>query len=168
MGTTKKERIYSKLLVARPIVPMGKDIGFLPGGKIDKLENWMHPITDNLDFLSAAGGKDNYKYFIDQGLIEVEALTFIRGRSMPNIYFIIDEAQNLTQHEVKTIITRAGEGSKIILTGDPYQIDNHYLDESSNGLSIVSEKFKNETIAGHITLTKGERSMLATRAAELL
>jgi len=163
-----EERIYSKLLVARPIVPMGKDIGFLPGGKIDKLENWMHPITDNLDFLSAAGGKDNYKYFIDQGLIEVEALTFIRGRSMPNIYFIIDEAQNLTQHEVKTIITRAGEGSKIILTGDPYQIDNHYLDESSNGLSIVSEKFKNETIAGHITLTKGERSMLATRAAELL
>ncbi len=163
-----EERIYSKLLVARPIVPMGKDIGFLPGGKIDKLENWMHPITDNLDFLSAAGGKDNYKYFIDQGLIEVEALTFIRGRSMPNIYFIIDEAQNLTQHEVKTIITRAGEGSKIILTGDPYQIDNHYLDESSNGLSIVSEKFKKENIAGHITLTKGERSMLATRAAELL
>ncbi len=163
-----EERIYSKLLVARPIVPMGKDIGFLPGGKIDKLENWMHPITDNLDFLSAAGGKDNYKYFIDQGLIEVEALTFIRGRSMPNIYFIIDEAQNLTQHEVKTIITRAGEGSKIILTGDPYQIDNHYLDESSNGLSIVSEKFKKENIAGHITLTKGERSILATRAAELL
>lgn len=163
-----EERIYSKLLVARPIVPMGKDIGYLPGGKIDKLENWMHPITDNLDFLSAAGGKDNYKYFIDQGLIEVEALTFIRGRSMPNIYFIIDEAQNLTQHEVKTIITRAGEGSKIILTGDPYQIDNHYLDESSNGLSIVSEKFKNETVAGHITLNKGERSLLATRAAELL
>jgi PhoH-like ATPase len=163
-----EERIYSKLLVARPIVPMGKDIGFLPGGKIDKLENWMHPITDNLDFLSTAGGKDNYKYFIDQGLIEVEALTFIRGRSMPNIYFIIDEAQNLTQHEVKTIITRAGEGSKIILTGDPYQIDNHYLDESSNGLSIVSEKFKKENIAGHITLTKGERSILATRAAELL
>lgn len=163
-----EERVYSKLLVARPIVPMGKDIGFLPGGKLDKLENWMHPITDNLDFLSTAGGKDNYKYFVEQGLIEVEALTFIRGRSMPNIYFIIDEAQNLTQHEVKTIITRAGEGSKIVLTGDPYQIDNHYLDESSNGLSIAAEKFKGEAIAGHITLTKGERSLLATRAAELL
>jgi len=162
------ERIYSKLLVARPIVPMGKDIGFLPGGKLDKLENWMQPITDNLDFLSAAGGKDNYKYFIEQGLIEVEALTYIRGRSLPNIYFIIDEAQNLTPHEVKTIVTRAGEGSKIILTGDPYQIDNHYLDESSNGLSTISEKFKQEIIAGHITLTKGERSNLATRAAELL
>ncbi len=162
------ERIYSKLLVARPIVPMGKDIGYLPGGKLDKLENWMQPITDNLDFLSAAGGKDNYKYFIDQGLIEVEALTYIRGRSMPNIYFIIDEAQNLTSHEIKTIVTRAGEGSKIILTGDPYQIDNHYLDESSNGLSTISEKFKQETIAGHISLTKGERSALATRASELL
>ncbi|MEZ7891027.1 MAG: PhoH family protein [Candidatus Wallbacteria bacterium] len=162
------ERIYSKLLVARPIVPMGKDIGFLPGGKYDKLESWMQPITDNLDFLSSAGGKDNYKYFIDQGLIEVEALTYIRGRSMPNIYFIIDEAQNLTPHEIKTIVTRAGEGSKIILTGDPYQIDNHYLDESSNGLSTVAEKFKNEAISGHITLTKGERSTLATRASELL
>lgn len=163
-----EEKVYKKLLVARPIVPMGKDIGYLPGSKEDKLSNWMQPITDNLDFLFAQTGKDQYSYLQQQGLLEVEALTYIRGRSMPKCYFIIDEAQNLSIHEVKTIITRAGEGSKLIFTGDPYQIDNSYLDESSNGLSVASEKFRGANIAGHIMLKKGERSKLATLGSELL
>ena len=163
-----EEKIYQKLLVARPIVPMGKDIGYLPGSKNEKLSNWMQPITDNLDFLFSQTGREQYSYLQEQGLLEVEALTYIRGRSLPKCYFIIDEAQNLTIHEIKTIVTRAGEGSKIIFTGDPYQIDNTYLDESSNGLSVVSERFKHTTIAGHIRLNKGERSKLATLGAELL
>ncbi len=163
-----EEKQYQKLLVARPIIPMGKDIGYLPGSKNDKLSNWMQPITDNLDFLFAHTGKEQYRYLQEQGLLEVEALTYIRGRSLPKCFFIIDEAQNLSIHEIKTIITRAGEGSKIIFTGDPYQIDNTYLDESSNGLSVVSERFKQTTLAGHMKLNKGERSKLATLGAELL
>lgn len=163
-----EDKTYQKLLVARPIIPMGKDIGYLPGSKGEKLSNWMQPITDNLDFLFAQTGKDQYRYLQEQGLLEVEALTYIRGRSLPRCYFIIDEAQNLSTHEIKTIITRAGEGSKIVFTGDPYQIDNSYLDESSNGLSVVSERFKQSSIAGHIMLNKGERSKLATLGSELL
>jgi PhoH-like ATPase len=163
-----EEKKYQKLVVMRPIVPMGKDIGYLPGSKEDKLSNWMQPITDNLEILFANRGKDSYSYIFDKGLIEVEALTYIRGRSLPNCYIIIDEAQNLTPHEIKTIITRAGDNTKIVFTGDPYQIDNGYLDEYSNGLSIVANRFMEQPIHGHITLTKGERSELATLGAQLL
>lgn len=163
-----EEKKYQKLVVMRPIVPMGNDIGYLPGTKGDKLSNWMQPITDNLEILFANKGKDSYSYIFDKGLIEIEALTYIRGRSLPNCYIIIDEAQNLTPHEIKTIITRAGDNTKIVFTGDPYQIDNGYLDEYSNGLSIVANRFMEQSIHGHITLTKGERSELATLGAKLL
>jgi PhoH-like ATPase len=163
-----EEEKYDRLLVARPIVPMGKDIGYLPGDKSDKLRNWMQPITDNLQFLFSNYSKQNFEYLIDKKLLEIEALTYIRGRSLPKSYIIIDEAQNLTPHEIKTIITRAGEGTKIVLTGDPFQIDNQYLDESSNGLSHVAEKLKFSSLTGHIYLQKGERSTLATLGAEYL
>jgi PhoH-like ATPase len=168
-------RAFARLVVSRPVFPLGKDIGFLPGDIEEKLKPWMQPIRDNLDFLmgtSAAAtrgkGRKDLQSLFDLGMIEVEPLTYIRGRSMPNQFLIVDEAQNLTPHEIKTIITRAGEGTKIVLTGDPYQIDNPYIDSSSNGLSYVVERFKEETIAGHITLIKGERSDLAELAATLL
>jgi PhoH-like ATPase len=168
-------RAFARLVVSRPVFPLGKDIGFLPGDIEEKLKPWMQPIRDNLDFLmgtSAATtrgkGRKDLQSLFDLGMIEVEPLTYIRGRSMPNQYLIVDEAQNLTPHEIKTIITRAGEGTKIVLTGDPYQIDNPYIDSSSNGLSYVVERFKEEPIAGHITLIKGERSDLAELAATLL
>lgn len=162
------EKKYERLLVARPIVPMGKDIGYLPGNKEDKLQNWMQPVTDNLEFLFSNYSQHSYQYLMDQKLLEIEALTYIRGRSLPKAYIIIDEAQNLSPHEVKTIVTRAGRDTKIVLTGDPHQIDSQYLDESSNGLSYIAEKMKASGIAGHIYLQKGERSELATLAAELL
>ncbi|WP_026485992.1 PhoH family protein [Caldanaerobius polysaccharolyticus] len=166
---TQDERVYSKLLVARPVVPMGKDLGYLPGDKNEKLRPWMQPIYDNMEYLFS--GKKNMK--IDDiivGLknIEIEALTYIRGRSIPHQFIIIDEAQNLTRHEVKTIISRVGEGSKIVLIGDPEQIDNPYLDSSSNGLTQVVEAFKEQPLAGHVMLVKGERSKLAELAAGLL
>jgi len=163
-----EEKIYKRMIVARPIVPMGKDIGYLPGTKEEKLRNWMQPVTDNLELLFSRNSGSSYQYLVESKVIEIEALTYIRGRSLPNSYIIIDEAQNLTPHEIKTIITRAGEGTKIVLTGDPYQIDNQYLDESSNGLSYVAEKFREQQIAAHIVLKKGERSELATIAAEIL
>jgi len=162
------EKVYKRLIVSRPVIPMGKDIGYLPGGKDEKMGSWMQPITDNLDYLFGADIKKEYSYLYENKLIQVEALTYIRGRSLPDSYIIIDEAQNLTSHEVKTIITRAGENTKIVLTGDPFQIDIPYLDESNNGLSYVAEKFKNEPIAGRIVLNKGERSILASKGAELL
>ncbi len=162
-----EEGAYKKLLVARPVIPMGQDIGYLPGSKDEKLRFWMQPITDNLEFLFN-GDMSNYEMFKDKGMIELEALTYIRGRSLPNTFFIIDEAQNLTPHEVKTIITRAGEGSKIILTGDPYQIDNQYLTAADNGLSYAAIKFKGQELAANIALQKGERSKLADLAASLL
>ncbi len=172
---TIESRAFLRLVVSRPVFPMGKDIGFLPGDIEEKLKPWMQPIRDNLDFLvgssggpGRAKGKKDLQSLFDLGMIEVEPLTYIRGRSMPNQYLIVDEAQNLTPHEIKTIITRAGEGTKIVLTGDPYQIDNPYIDSSSNGLSYVVERFKEEAIAGHITLVKGERSDLAELAATLL
>jgi PhoH-like ATPase len=168
-------RSYQRLVVSRPVFPLGKDIGFLPGDIEEKLRPWMQPIRDNLDFLmgtspAVARGKSrkDLQSFFDLGMIEVEPLTYIRGRSMPNQYLIVDEAQNLTPHEIKTIITRAGEGTKVVLTGDPYQIDNPYIDSSSNGLTFVVERFKEEPISGHITLMKGERSDLAELAATLL
>jgi len=168
-------RSFQRLVVSRPVFPLGKDIGFLPGDIEDKLRPWMQPIRDNLDFLIGASasagrakGKKDLQSLFDLGMIEVEPLTYIRGRSMPNQYLIVDEAQNLTPHEIKTIITRAGEGTKIVMTGDPYQIDNPYIDSSSNGLTYVVDRFKEEPIAGHITLVKGERSDLAELAATLL
>ncbi|MGE5173645.1 MAG: PhoH family protein [Betaproteobacteria bacterium] len=172
---TIEARAFQRLVVSRPVFPLGKDIGFLPGDIEEKLRPWMQPIRDNLDFLMGASavagrakGKKDLQSLFDLGMIEVEPLTYIRGRSMPNQYLIVDEAQNLTPHEIKTIITRAGEGTKVVLTGDPYQIDNPYIDSSSNGLTFVVERFKEEPIAGHISLVKGERSDLAELAATLL
>ena len=163
---------YSKLYIARPIIPMGKDLGFLPGNEKDKLRPWMQPIFDNIEFLSdVKGDKAGEKVITgleSMGLLKVEALTYIRGRSMPNAFIVIDEAQNLTPLEIKTIITRVGENTKIVFTGDPYQIDSAYLDANTNGLTYMADKLKNEKIAGHITLVKGERSPLAEIAAKLL
>ena len=163
--------LYRKLVVSRPIFPMGRDLGFLPGDISEKLNPWMKPIFDNLEFLVGMNGADaqhTVKTLLEQRLIEVEPLTYIRGRSLPNQFFIVDESQNLTPHEIKTVITRAGQGTKIVMTGDPYQIDNPYVDVKSNGLSYVIERFKTSPLAGHITLRKGERSELAELAATLL
>jgi PhoH-like ATPase len=164
---------YARLLVSRPIFPLGKDVGFLPGTIEEKLNPWMQPIFDNLEYIFATGrtrmssGRD-WAELVASGTLQVEPLTYIRGRSLPNQFLIVDEAQNLTPHEVKTIITRCGADTKIVLTGDPYQIDNPYVDAASNGLTIVAQRFRDERISGHITLAKGERSELAERATELL
>ena len=170
-----EEDIYHKLLVSRPVYPLGRDIGFLPGDIEEKLNPWMQPIYDNVEFLLGFSGKADgkkegrsYTEMIDLGYIEIEPLTYIRGRSIPGQYMIVDEAQNLTPHEVKTIITRCGDGTKVVLTGDPYQIDNPYVDQTNNGLIHVANRFKQERLAGHITLSKGERSPLAELAANLL
>ncbi len=167
------DRAYDRLLIARPVIPMGKDLGYLPGDVDEKMRPWMQPIFDNLDFILGAGMEEaaprgGYQELINQKILHVEPLTYIRGRSIPRQFIVIDEAQNLTPHEVKTIITRAGEGTKIVLTGDPYQIDNPYVDSNSNGLSYLVDHFKEETISAHVTLTKGERSFLAETAARLL
>ncbi|MFT4979233.1 MAG: PhoH-like ATPase, partial [Myxococcota bacterium] len=144
----------------------------------EKLNPWMKPIFDNLEFLFSSGDEDketarrgsqsSYQHLIDQGLVQVEPLTYIRGRSMPHQFMLVDEAQNLTPHEVKTVVSRAGEGTKIVLTGDPYQIDNPYVDATSNGLSHVVERFKDSPLAGHVTLKKGERSELSELATKVL
>ena len=167
--------LYERILVSRPIVPMGKDIGYMPGGKDEKLAVWMQPIYDNLEFLLQNGGKKDQQSVrrrLDDmrrnHQLELEALTYIRGRSIPNQFIIVDEAQNLTPHEVKTIISRAGEGSKIVLTGDPEQIDNPYLDAESNGLCYAVERLKGSPMHGHVILRKSERSDLAGLAASLL
>lgn len=163
---------YSRLLVSRPVQPMGKDLGFLPGDVNEKLAPWMQPIFDNMDFLfgqKAPGTHGNsYESLIDNGLLHIEPLTYIRGRSIPGQYLIVDEAQNLSPHEVKTIITRAGEGTKIVLTGDPQQIDSPYLDEVNNGLSYCVDRLKSEGIIGHTILVAGERSALSEVASKLL
>lgn len=163
---------YSKLYIARPIIPMGKDLGYLPGDEKEKLRPWIQPIFDNIEFLSdVKGDKAGEKVIAgleSMGLLKIEALTYIRGRSIPNGFIIIDEAQNLTPLEIKTIITRAGENTKIVFTGDPYQIDSAYLDANTNGLTYMAEKLKDEEIVGHVTLVKGERSPLAEIAAKLL
>jgi len=170
---TMEEQVYQKMLVSRPVFPLGKDIGFLPGTVEEKLNPWMQPIYDNVEFLMGLSRADkkagrSYRELIDLGLVAIEPLTYIRGRSIPNQYIVVDEAQNLTPHEVKTIITRVGDNTKIVLTGDPYQIDNPYVDSTSNGLVHVVNKFKHERLAGHITLTKGERSALAELASNVL
>ncbi|OIQ20871.1 MAG: phosphate starvation-inducible protein PhoH [Bacteriovorax sp. MedPE-SWde] len=168
---TINQEKYSRLLVSRPIQPMGKDLGYLPGDVNDKLGPWMQPIFDNMDFLfdqRRAGTNSSYEDLMDNGLLHIEPLTYIRGRSIPGQYLIVDEAQNLSPHEVKTIVTRAGEGTKIVLTGDPQQIDSPYLDEVNNGLAYVVERLKTEEIISHATLTVGERSPLSEIASKLL
>ena len=160
------DRKYKKIVVSRPVQPLGKDIGFLPGTMEEKMMPWLMPLQDNLEFI--LGDKTQFKTYFEKGTIEIEALTYIRGRSISNAFIIIDEAQNLTAHEVKTIITRVGEGTKIILTGDIEQIDNIYTNETSNGLTYAIEKFKNSELVGHITFKKGERSKIATLASKVL
>jgi len=167
---------YERLLVSRPIIPMGKDIGYLPGTKDEKLNLWMQPIFDNLTYLMRHDRRNEDDGHVQQKVdkllknqqVELEALTYIRGRSIPRQFVIVDEAQNLTPHEVKTIISRAGENTKMVFTGDPQQIDNPYLDSASNGLSYAVEKLKGHSIFGHITLNKSERSPLSAIAAEYL
>jgi len=161
------DKTYKKLIVSRPVQPMGRDIGFLPGTLEEKMMPWIAPIQDNLEFLMG-DDKEHMKMLQEQGTIEIEALTFIRGRSISNAFIIIDEAQNLTMHELKTIITRVGEGTKIILTGDIEQIDSSFLDATNNGLTYAVEKFKPYELAGHVSLQKGERSSVATLAATVL
>lgn len=180
-GMTKvfTEQRYDKLLVARPIMPMGRDIGYLPGDKDEKLSAWMQPIFDNLEYLMSTRGvghqvadskpiEQRIKQFMNTGQLVLEPLTYIRGRSIPMQFMIVDEAQNLTPHEVKTIVSRVGEGTKIILTGDVAQIDNPYLDASSNGMSYLIERLKGQPQVGHVTLAKSERSELASLAADKL
>ncbi|HEY9624264.1 MAG TPA: PhoH family protein [Crinalium sp.] len=176
------ERIYSRLLISRPIVPMGRDLGYLPGDVGEKLTPWMQPLYDNFDLIfgtqdpsdkrgsseKRGAWRRGHEELLELGLLQIEPLTYIRGRTIPKQFLIVDEAQNLTPHEVKTILTRAGEGTKVVLTGDPDQIDNPYVDAASNGLTYVADRFKQEALAGHITLQKGERSDLAERAAMLL
>jgi len=158
---------YRRIIISRPVQPLGKDIGFLPGTMEEKMLPWLKPIQDNIRHLMG-DDRTMLEAYVEKGKIEVEALTYIRGRSISNAFVIIDEAQNLTAHEVKTIITRIGENTKIVLTGDIEQIDNVYTNETSNGLTYAVEKFKESELAGHITFRKGERSKLATAAAKLL
>lgn len=170
---TVDENIYSRVLVSRPTLPLGKDIGFLPGTVEEKLTPWMYPIADNVELIMRLGNRSNrtirgFRELVEMGILVIEPLTYIRGRSIHNQFLIIDEAQNLTPHEIKTIITRAGDGSKIVVTGDPYQIDNPYIDSSSNGLTYVVERLKEQDITAHITFTRGERSRLSELAANLL
>jgi len=191
------EHLYERLLVTRPVISLGKEIGFLPGSLEEKMGPWMQPIIDNLDFLLSGSGEEegrqpmrggggsgggvggnrpgshrgprsNWTDLKGMGLLEVEAISYIRGRSIPRQFMVVDEAQNLTPHEVKTIVTRVGEGTKIVFTGDPYQIDNPYVDAESNGLTWLVERFKGQALAGHVTLIRGERSELAELAANLL
>jgi len=175
---TLRHHQYDKILVTRPVIPMGKDIGYLPGAKDEKLSHWMQPIFDNLSYLlrdgkneageTSRGTHKRVEEMQRSGVLEMEALTYIRGRSIPRQYVVVDEAQNLTPHEVKTVISRAGEGTKMILCGDPCQIDNPYLDADSNGLSYAVERLKSHVIHGHVMLRKSERSVLAALAAEYL
>lgn len=167
------EGLYKKILVSRPIMPLGKDIGFLPGTKEEKIYHWMQPIYDNLEYLCEymdgdENGEETKKWILESQKIEMEAVTYIRGRSLSKTFIIIDEAQNLTPHEVKAIISRAGKGTKVILTGDPSQIDNPYLDKDSNALTYIVGKFKHQAIYGHVLLERTERSELAGIAADVL
>ncbi|MBP7146830.1 MAG: PhoH family protein [Acidobacteria bacterium] len=170
---TVEKPSYRRLVVARPIYPMGRDLGYLPGDMDEKLRPWMQPIFDNLEFLLGefgSAGPDGHpiEQLMDRGLLEIEALTYIRGRSLPRQFMIVDEAQNLTPHEVKTVITRAGEDTKVVLTGDPDQIDNPYVDAASNGLSYAAQRLRGEALAGTVFLSRGERSALAEMAADRL
>lgn len=167
---TLEQSKYTKILISRPVIPMGKDIGYLPGSINEKLDPWMQPIYDNLDYLFGEHGSSNqeWKALVERGIIKVEALTYIRGRSIPNQFLIVDEAQNLSPHEIKTIVTRVGEGTKVVLTGDTDQIDNPYLDAINNGLAYAVDRMKKESIVAHVELKKGERSELADLATKLM
>ena len=171
---TLEEKLYRRILVGRPVIAVGHDIGFLPGTKEEKLTNWMGAIYDNLSYLlekpkGALETADmDIQMLIEEGALEIEAVTYLRGRSLPNLLIIIDDSQNLTPHEIKTIISRAGKGAKIVLTGDPHQVDNYYLDAASNGLTNLVERFKGQALFGHVTFTKSERSALAALASDLL
>ncbi len=162
---------YSKMLASRPVMPLGKDIGFLPGDKEEKLSHWMKPLYDNMELIVSQNSRPEFKSvdsLLKSNKIEIEAITYIRGRSLPKQYIIVDEAQNLSPHEIKTIVSRAGKETKVVMTGDPYQIDSPYLDSDSNGLTYLVESFKDQQLFGHVTLAKSERSILAELAAELL
>ncbi len=170
---TVRKHLFEKLLVARPIMPLGRDIGFLPGTAEEKLLPWMKPIFDNMKFVlrekrEPGEAEKKMMELFKSGVVEIEPLTFIRGRSIHGHFVIVDECQNLTPHQVKTIISRVGHDTKLILTGDPYQIDNPYLDSQSNGLTYVAERFKDQEVAGHVQFTKSERSKLASIAVEIL
>lgn len=167
-----EKRFYNKFIIYRPIQPMGNDLGYLPGSKAEKLEPWFQAIMDNFEILFTTSNGDKWKsnleFFLKKDKIQMEALTYIRGRSIPNAIIMLDEAQNLSAEEMKTILTRVGDNTKIILTGDISQIDKSSLDAMNNGLTYVIEKFKNSELAGHITFVQGERSKLASKAAEIL
>jgi PhoH-like ATPase len=168
---TVLDREFRRLVVARPTIAMGKELGFLPGSLEEKLNPWMQPIHDALELLSDLNMGHDQRRSVDlmrSGSIVVEALSYIRGRSIAHQFMVIDEAQNLTPLEAKTILTRVGHGTKIVFTGDPYQIDNPYVDSSSNGFNYIVSKFREQSIAAHIELQKGERSELAELAANLL
>ena len=168
------EHKYKRLIVSRPVHPLGKDIGYLPGDIDDKVRPWMQPIFDNLEYILHCNTEElgksqiTHDYFIDKGWMVVEPLTYMRGRSIPNQYLLVDEAQNLSPHEIKSIVTRSGHGTKVVLTGDPHQIDTPFLDASTNGISYLVQRFKNQSLYGHVTLDKGERSELAECASNLL
>lgn len=166
------DNVYRRLIICRAIVPVGRDIGFIPGTKEEKLNVWMGAIYDNLEFLvdkkHPEEGAAHSDYLLESGKVEIASVTHIRGRTLPKQYMIVDDAQNLTPHEMKTILSRAGEGTKVVVTGDPYQIDSPYLDVSSNGLTYIVDRFKGQKLYGHITFTKTERSPLAALVAELL
>jgi PhoH-like ATPase len=177
LAKTVDEGVYQRLLVSRPVFPLGKDIGFLPGTVEEKLNPWMQPIYDNIDFLFGAtsaartnrrGAGKGAQELMNQGMLQIEPLTYIRGRTIPQQYLIVDESQNLTPHEIKTIITRAGDDTKIVLTGDSFQIDNPYVDAANNGLVYLVDRFKDQSIAAHVTFLKGERSKLSELASNLL
>ncbi|MFH1619910.1 MAG: PhoH family protein [bacterium] len=166
------DNVFRRLIICRSVIPVGRDIGFLPGTKEEKLNVWMGAIYDNLEFLADKRhpdeGLQQFEYLLQSGKIEVASVTHIRGRTLPKQFMIVDDAQNLTPHEVKTILSRAGEGTKVVVTGDPYQIDNPYLDVASNGLTYIVDRFKGQKMYGHVTFTKTERSPLAALVAELL
>jgi PhoH-like ATPase len=183
MNKVLNDESYVKLLCARPIMPLGRDIGYLPGDKDEKLTAWMQPIFDNVAYLLSnklnekndpvshaqqSTVEQRIKQLMEQGKLVLEPLTYIRGRSIPHQFMIVDEAQNLTPHEVKTIASRVGDGTKLVLTGDATQIDNPYLDSSSNGLSYAVERLKGKPLCGHITLAKSERSELARLVTQAL
>ncbi len=171
---TLEEKIYRRILVARPVIAVGHDLGFLPGTKEEKLTNWMGAIYDNLSYLlekpkgSVETSDMDIQMLMEDGVLEIEAVTYLRGRTLPGLLIIIDDSQNLTPHEIKTIISRAGQGAKIVLTGDPHQVDNYYLDAASNGLTNLVDRFKGQGLFGHVTFTKSERSVLAALASDLL
>ena len=165
-----EENVYRKLIICRPIVPVGKDIGFIPGTKEEKLSTWMGAIYDNLEFIMdkrhQESAMEKFEYLLQNEKIEIASVTHIRGRSLPKQYMIVDDAQNLTPHEIKTILSRAGDGTKVVVTGDPYQIDNPYLDIASNGLTYIVDRMRGEKLYGHVSFTKTERSELAALVAE--